>query len=655
VKDSATRALPFLAILFALTTAAAFLREYRASWRHWQAHYPAVRSAQGLLPPPPEEFRPGVQQIFLKSTGRTDRCTTCHLGMENPRLAGAPQPYTAHPGDYLEKHPPERFGCTFCHGGDGSATEEARAHGRSERSASPLVPRERIEANCGVCHEQRVVPGAPLLSRGRRLIDEYSCQACHDIPGFTTAKFLGPSWDEVGQKVTRVWLTRWLEDPHSYLPRPHMPKFRLRPPDRVAIVEFLLKRTGMPEAGSTAVQWETADPQHGGVLFRESRCITCHSVNQKGGTLGPDLGQVASKVTREWLFQWIRNPHFFQPKTPMPRFGFSDAEIRDLVAYLLTEFVGEEEAKPSPAPAVEPNVLDRMGRDAFNRYGCLSCHQLKGMVSQGKIGPDLSRIGSRSVEGLAFAAPDTVQHTLSAWLFQKIRSPAAADSTARMPEYRFGDPDVAAITVALQSLRGPHVPEDLRVAQASEASTVPQGKVGDLFKRFRCLSCHQVQGQGGTISHAPLDVEGSKARHDWIVGFLEEPYALRVLLPERMPKLKITHAEAQLLADYMGLVFVNDAVPPASEFHALPGEAEAGSRSFERHGCIACHIAGKSGGYVGPGLGSTGVRLNPWWVARCLQDPKHWVPDTMHPDYGFTEEEAHALAAYLDTFRAEPR
>jgi sulfur oxidation c-type cytochrome SoxX len=655
VKDNAARALPLLAILLALATVGAFLREYRAPWRRWQAHYPAVRAAQRLLPPAREEFTPGVQQIYLAAAGRTDRCTTCHLGMENPRLANAPPPYTAHPGDYLEKHPPERFGCTLCHGGDGSATAEADAHGRSRHAESPLVPRELIEANCGVCHEQRTVAGAPLLSRGRRLIDEYSCQACHDIPGFTTAKFLGPSWDEVGAKVTRSWLTRWLEDPHSYLPRPHMPRFRLRAPDRVAIVEFLLKRTGTPEAGSSAAQWAAANPEHGGVLFRESRCITCHSVNQKGGTLGPDLGQVASKVTREWLFEWIRNPHFFQPKTPMPRFGFTDSEIRDLVAYLLSEFVGEEEPAPLPAAGVEPNVLERMGRDAFHRYGCLSCHDLKGMASPGKIGPDLSRIGARRVEGLTFAAPDTVQHTLSAWLFQKVRSPAAADSTARMPEYRFADGDVAAITVALLSLRGPIAAEELRVAQAGEAGSVPQGRVGDLFHRFRCLSCHQVQGQGGTISHAPLDVEGAKARRDWIVGFLAEPYALRVQLPERMPKLKIARAEAELIADYMGLVFVNDAVPPASDFRALPGEAEAGARSFEKHGCIACHILGSSGGYVGPGLGSTGLRLNPWWVTRCLQDPKRWVPDTMHPDYGFSEEEAHALAAYLDTFRAEPR
>jgi len=100
-------------------------------------------------------------------------------------------------------------------------------------------------------------------------------------------------------------------------------------------------------------------------------------------------------VTAEWLLQFIRNPHFFQPRTPMPRFGFTEGELRDLVAYLLTEFAGDEEAVPAPAEHVEPGVLERVGREALQRYGCLSCHELKGMASTGKIGPDLSRIGAR--------------------------------------------------------------------------------------------------------------------------------------------------------------------------------------------------------------------------------------------------------------------
>lgn len=654
MRDSWGRALPVLAGLLLITVVLAFVREYGSGWGRVQSRYPSVRAAHGLLPPARDEFRPGVQQIYLPALGRIDRCSTCHLGIDNPRLAGAPEPYTAHPGDYLERHPPDRFGCTICHGGEGAALEEREAHGRARHSASPLTPKELIESSCGVCHLGVEVPGAPLLSRGRRLMDEYSCQACHEVPGLTTQKFLGPSWDDVGRKVTREWLARWLEDPHGYLKRPRMPRFRLRPAERTAIVEFLLEFTGVPgEPGASSALEGNAE--RGGVLFRESRCITCHSVRGRGGTIGPDLGTVAGKVTPEWLVQFIRNPHFFQPTTPMPRFGFTDGEIRDLIAYILTEFVAEEESAPRAVERVDPALLDRMGREAFTRYGCLSCHALAAMASPGKIGPDLSRIGSRSVDELVFAPPDTAAHTLSAWIFEKVRSPSAADSTARMPEYGFEEADIAAITVALLSLRGEEVPEGFRVHAGDEGGHLPQGKAGELFRNYRCLSCHQLYGRGGTIARAPLDFEGSKARREWLVDYLEEPYAVRVLIPERMPKLKITREEAELLADYMGLVFVSDRVAAGSEFRASPGEAEAGRRSFESRGCRGCHILGETGGYVGPQLNSTGIRLDASWVTEWLLDPRHWVPETIHPDYGMSREEAHALAAYLDTFRAGPR
>jgi cytochrome c2 len=105
----------------------------------------------------------------------------------------------------------------------------------------------------------------------------------------------------------------------------------------------------------------------------------------------------------------------------------------------------------------------------------------------------------------------------------------------------------------------------------------------------------------------------------------------------------------------MGLVFVSDAIAPAEAFRVRPGEIAQGEVSFRRRGCIGCHILGQTGGYAGPQLNSTGLRLNPWWVTAWLRDPKRWVPETIHPDYGMSEEEAHALTAYLDTFRSEPR
>ena len=54
----------------------------------------------------------GLRQFWLPDLDRVDRCETCHLGIDDPAFAGAPQPFKAHPGTWLTTHPVDRFGCT---------------------------------------------------------------------------------------------------------------------------------------------------------------------------------------------------------------------------------------------------------------------------------------------------------------------------------------------------------------------------------------------------------------------------------------------------------------------------------------------------------------------------------------------------------------
>src|SRR5665647_3839032 len=62
-----------------------------------------------------------IRQDLLPGLQRVDRCTACHLGVEDPTMKNAPQPFTFHPN--LAPHVPARFGCTVCHGGQGLATD----------------------------------------------------------------------------------------------------------------------------------------------------------------------------------------------------------------------------------------------------------------------------------------------------------------------------------------------------------------------------------------------------------------------------------------------------------------------------------------------------------------------------------------------------
>ena len=74
----------------------------------------------------------------------------------------------------------------------------------------------------------------------------------------------------------------------------------------------------------------------------------------------------------------------------------------------------------------------------------------------------------------------------------------------------------------------------------------------------------------------------------------------------------------------------------------------------DRYACNACHELGGEGGQVGPPLDRTGVRLNPQWIYRWIQDPQRIQRDTIMPAFGVPEKEAKAMTLYLMTLRDGP-
>jgi hypothetical protein len=146
-----------------------------------------------------------------------------------------------------------------------------------------------------------------------------------------------------------------------------------------------------------------------------------------------------------------------------------------------------------------------------------------------------------------------------------------------MPTFGFSEGDGAAVAVALLSLRARELPPARTTQDPLRASYEPQGEFGRLVRRYRCLSCHSIQGTGGTLSTVALDRIGSQLRSDHVERYVQKPYAIRVGLPERMPHLNIAPEEARVLAEHLSQVMVDDALeaPVPSD----PGRSPAVSSS----------------------------------------------------------------------------
>ncbi|MGC2110439.1 MAG: c-type cytochrome, partial [Candidatus Korobacteraceae bacterium] len=98
----------------------------------------------------------------------------------------------------------------------------------------------------------------------------------------------------------------------------------------------------------------------------------------------------------------------------------------------------------SPA-VVSDQVAD--GRRVFEANACVNCHTIAGTIANGKFGPDLTHLMSRTTIA-AGAAPNT-EANLKLW----VQEPDAIKPGCLMPAMQLDEPDVNKLVAYLMSLK----------------------------------------------------------------------------------------------------------------------------------------------------------------------------------------------------------
>lgn len=320
---------------------------------------------------------------------------------------GLQHPLAAHPRLDLfvgesSPHPMQTFGCSICHGGQGSATAfewashtpdslRQRADWRREHEwfenedwPEPMYAGRFLESSCTKCHhrvtdlepsERFARPPAAKLLRGYQLVLDYGCYGCHEINGYSGSARQGPD----------------------------------------------LRLSARP----------AAEGEPPGTLRKP----------------GPSLQHVASRRDADYLSSWLRDPQRWLPETRMPRFfglwshlsgghrddaaGREAAEIESIAAYLTScSLEYEPVAPPSDINDSQPSQSAERGRELFQTQGCLVCHKHRDFSDadayreqQAAIaGPDLSDLAAR----LRVPGADR-------WLYSWIKQPGLYDPRSVMP------------------------------------------------------------------------------------------------------------------------------------------------------------------------------------------------------------------------------
>lgn len=537
-----------------------------------------------------------IEQIVLKDIPEdlnfskvptVDRCVTCHQGIANPDYQDASQPFRTHPNLELylgnnSTHPIDEFGCTVCHGGRGRGTDfVSAAHTPSSPPQAkewkekygweplhhwekPMLAAPNVQAGCFQCHAgQGTIKGAEKLNLGLSLIERSGCYTCHTIDRYKNWPKPGPDLTQLSSKISKKWAYQWIRSPHTFNADTWMPAFfdqsntsdpesRERSEQEIhAIVAYLFANN--PEYPAASIPLE-GDIRKGKEIVSAVGCMGCHRIEPRDpsealtrDTLrreqGPNLSGLGSKTSKAWLYNWLKNPHSYNPRTKMPNLRLSDEEATHVAAYLASlrnDVYGQPEVPAVDEAGIDRIVLDfltksetldsassgqklaAMSRDEklflageklIRHYGCFACHNIAGFENEKPIGTELTEVGSRPVDRLDFGFA-RIDHTRQAWFAQKLKDPRvfdqgkvkSHDEKLRMPNFNFSDEEAEAVTTALLGFVK-DAPEAKIVARTPPPAGGLPGNLDvergqELVRIFNCQGCHLIEKDGGAIQPA---------------------------------------------------------------------------------------------------------------------------------------------------------
>lgn len=184
----------------------------------------------------------------------------------------------------------------------------------------------------------------PEVERGKELWESSNCMGCHTL--FGEGAYYAPELTRVYERRGPEFIRAMLRDPAAMYPgQRRMQQYDFDDQeieDLVAFFEWIgetdlngfppapvLASTAAPSAGSTQPVAQGGRPH----VFNQM-CVACHSLEGRGGNVGPALDGVGDRFDEEYLGRWIRNPAAVRPGTAMPQLPLSDEQIDELATYL---------------------------------------------------------------------------------------------------------------------------------------------------------------------------------------------------------------------------------------------------------------------------------------------------------------------------------
>lgn len=212
-----------------------------------------------------------------------------------------------------------------------------------------------------------------LVIEGKHIWDEKNCMGCHTLLG--EGGYYAPELTLVYERRGPAFIRAMLEDPEAMYPdQRKMLAYDLTDHEIESLIAFFrwigeMDLNGFPPEPLlfpvATVGADTVVEQRNRPKVFNQMCIACHALGGQGGDVGPSLDGIGDRMTQDEIVVWLTDPQEVQPGTAMPDLPLSEADIRELAAFLSTLRAGPAQAPPpasekaeTEGPDVPPKPVD---------------------------------------------------------------------------------------------------------------------------------------------------------------------------------------------------------------------------------------------------------------------------------------------------------
>lgn len=428
---------------------------------------------------------------------------------------------------------------------------------------------------------------------------------------------------------------------------------------------------------------ESPQLAHGRELLSRLNCHGCHKLNNvEKPMLGPDLSSVGYKVTREWIYKWLKEPRTLLDKdgnvtvngvenedeSRMPKFHLTEDELK-----ALSGFLSVQKARPLESYKINPAVVATWGKKPdllsqgevrFRQMMCTTCHPLavtragETKLIGGNIGPELTKVGSKINEQ---------------WLVAWLRNPKSYLEHAEMPRYGWSDEDLYKVSqYVMNKLTDSDLLTNVPQLAAATDDEVKAGK--RLFAEKGCASCHTLKGIAAQKDFGPdltalgaknaseLEFGIAKIEHNllsYLQAKLQDPLAVNPAA--RMPQYAWNRVDLDAVTT--ALLSQTGPAPTSALQHLVVPRKDASfqpvgtfAEVYERYKCYACHRFNGYGGTLAPDLSFEGSRAQKKWMVEFLKNPQTIRPTLIlrMPQFNMSDKDATIAAEYLSLAVQKP-